>query len=99
GTGDVEGGHARIAHGVLGEPAGDLLAHPLALEEQLVELGGLGAVVEGGHELDRLAEVLQVCLQLGGEVGIEGHGGRRLSGEGGGGGRERGGTRWSPSPA
>ena len=60
--------------GVAVAAVGDLVGERGDLVEELVQLGRLRALVEGGRELDRLGEVLEVALELGGECWIE-HGG------------------------
>src|SRR3546814_20948979 len=67
-----EGGPALV---VFSEDAGDVGVQALDVREQLEELRGLGAVVEGGDQLDRPGDVLEVGLQLAGDGGVE-HGGR-----------------------
>ncbi len=50
---------------------GDLVRHRRDLVEKGGEFGGLGSVVEGGHELDRQGQPLEEGLQLAGERGFE----------------------------
>ena len=66
--GNTEGGTQRVL-AVLAQ--GDLVGEFGDVDEQAAQLLGLGAVVQGGDQLDRALELLEVGLELGLDVGVQ----------------------------
>ena len=80
---DPGDGEGRPPLVVVGPHHGDGVGQRGDLVQQPGQLGGLGAVVEAGHERNRVLDGGQVGLELSGQGGVE-HGGHRDSGGEGG---------------